>query len=67
MNCDIKLHGVVKIGPKGQVVLPKEIRDKLWVKPGDSMSIILKNDKYIWILRNEDVSELMEYVKKYNR
>jgi AbrB family looped-hinge helix DNA binding protein len=66
-KCDIKLYWTTTIWPKWQLVIPKEIRDKLDLKAGDSMSIILKDDKFIWILRNKDISELMEYIEKENK
>ncbi|MDD5770486.1 MAG: AbrB/MazE/SpoVT family DNA-binding domain-containing protein [Candidatus Gracilibacteria bacterium] len=62
-NCKIKLFGTTTIGPKGQLVIPKEIRDKLNINTGDSMTIILKDDKFIGILKNEDITELLEFVK----
>ncbi|MDD3646084.1 MAG: AbrB/MazE/SpoVT family DNA-binding domain-containing protein [Candidatus Gracilibacteria bacterium] len=60
--CDIKLLGTVTIGPKGQIVIPKEIRDKLALESGDSMSVLLKDDKFIGLVRNKDLNELMEFV-----
>ncbi len=68
-NCDVsemKLYGTTTIWPKGQIVIPKDIRDKLWLNPGDSMTILLKNDKFIGLVRNQDISELMEYIKMNN-
>jgi AbrB family looped-hinge helix DNA binding protein len=35
---------LVKTHPKGQIVIPKEIRDKLGIKPGKSLSITLVKD-----------------------
>jgi len=66
-KCNIKLYWTTNIWPKWQLVIPKEIRDKLELNTGDSMSIILKDDKFIWILRNKDVSELMEYIENENK
>ena len=33
------LFGVVKVGPKGQVVIPKEARDMYGIQPGDQLAI----------------------------
>lgn len=34
---DIKLMGVVTVGPKGQVVVPAEVREQMGIKPGDKL------------------------------
>jgi AbrB family looped-hinge helix DNA binding protein len=33
-----------KVGPKGQVVIPKEIRDQLGIEPGDEVSFWREGD-----------------------
>ncbi|HEX6416043.1 MAG TPA: AbrB/MazE/SpoVT family DNA-binding domain-containing protein [Candidatus Saccharimonadales bacterium] len=33
----IELMGTVTVGPKGQVVIPVEVRDKMNIKPGDKL------------------------------
>lgn len=33
------LYGIVKVGPKGQIVIPKEARDQHGIKPGDQLVI----------------------------
>lgn len=63
-NHEIKLYGTTTIWPKGQLVIPKDIRDKLNLNPGDSMTIVLSDDKFIWLIRNQDIRELMEYLEK---
>ena len=35
---------IVKTHPKGQIVIPKEIRTKLGIEPGKSLSITLVKD-----------------------
>ena len=63
-KCDIKLCGVTTVWPKGQVVIPKEIRDKLNIEKWDSLAILLSQGKFIGLVRNEDVTELMDYINK---
>lgn len=33
-----------RVGPKGQVVIPKDLRDQLGIEPGDRMSFWLEGD-----------------------
>jgi len=51
-----KLLGMVKVGEKGQIVIPKDMRDLFNIKPGDSLLAladlkqgiaIVKPDEYI--------------------
>ncbi len=35
-----KFMATVKVGPKGQIVIPKEVRDMFDVKPGDTMVLL---------------------------
>ena len=37
----------VKVGPKGQIVIPKHIRDSLGIKPSDIVLIDVKDGKAI--------------------
>lgn len=62
-KCELKIIGVSNVWPKGQIVIPKEVREQLWVKTWDGFVVILKDSKFIGLVRNEDMSELMAYVK----
>ena len=42
---------IVKIGPKHQVTIPKEVFDKLHLKPGDILEAIAQGGKIIMIPR----------------
>jgi AbrB family looped-hinge helix DNA binding protein len=37
----------VTVGPKGQIVIPKEIRDTLGIIPGKKFVTLLKDNKYL--------------------
>lgn len=43
--------GSVKVGPKGQIVIPKEIREMFGIQPGDSLLILADSQKGIAIER----------------
>ncbi len=43
----------VKLGPKGQVVIPKEIRNMFDLKPGDSLIIMADAQRGIALQRQE--------------
>ena len=47
---------------KGQVVIPEIIRDKLGIKPGETLLIDEKDGKIV--IEKCDVEEFLEWVKK---
>lgn len=42
---DIQLLGTVTVGPKGQVVIPAEARERMNVAPGDKLVALYVNKK----------------------
>ena len=36
---------LVKMGPRGQITIPKALRQALGIKPGDSVTIVQKGDE----------------------
>ena len=54
-----------KVGLKGEIIIPEELRKKLGIKPETKVKIGIK-DKEIFIRKDEDfVKWLKERVKKY--
>ena len=46
------IFGVVKVGERGQIVIPKEAREQYGIKAGDGL-MVLGDDKGIALLKTE--------------
>ncbi len=55
----------VTISPKFQVVIPKNIRDALQLRPGQKMKVIEYNGR-IELIPDRDISELKGFLKGIN-
>ena len=47
------LFGVVKVGDKGQIVIPKEAREVFGIKPGDSLLVLGDKAKGLALVRTQ--------------
>jgi looped-hinge helix DNA binding domain, AbrB family len=47
------IFGTVKVGEKGQIVIPKEARDIFHIKPGDTLLILGDEEQGIAIVKND--------------
>jgi len=47
------IFGTVKVGEKGQIVIPKEARDLFKIKPGDTLLLLGDEAQGIAIVKNE--------------
>jgi AbrB family looped-hinge helix DNA binding protein len=45
-------QGRAKVGPKGQVVIPKEIRDRVGIREGSEVLVSTRNDDEVIIRRS---------------
>ena len=57
-----KFIGVCKVGEKGQIVIPKEIRDMFDIKAGDSVIVLSDKDKGIAVLKADVIDNLTDMV-----
>ena len=61
-----KYAWTVKIGEKGQFVIPKEARDIFNIKPGDTLIVLADTNKGIAIPPKNMFSQLMDTIFNQN-
>ncbi|MBU5300494.1 AbrB/MazE/SpoVT family DNA-binding domain-containing protein [Clostridium sporogenes] len=57
-----KYMGSVKVGPKGQIVIPKEVRDMFNISSGDTLILLADAKKGIAIERYEIFSKIADAI-----
>ncbi len=57
-----KYVGICKVGEKGQIVIPKEIRNMFDIKSGDSVIVLCDKEKGIALLKADAIESLTEQV-----
>ncbi len=59
---NLKIVWTTSVGTKWQIVIPKEVREKLNINPWDNIVVLLKDDKFIWLVKNDNIWDLMKYI-----
>ena len=54
------IFGMVKVGEKGQIVIPKEARTVFGIKPGDSLMLIGDEMEGLAIITNDKLMQLFK-------
>ena len=49
----------VKVGEKGQIIVPKEAREMFNIQPGDTLMVLGDKERGIALMKSDDVYDLM--------
>ena len=58
------LFGLVTVGTKGQIAIPKKARDVFGIEPGDSLVLVGDEKEGLAIITNERVSRMLQNILK---
>ena len=53
-----KYVGICKVGEKGQIVIPKEVRDIFDINPGDSLIVLADAKKGIALVKSDVIEDV---------
>lgn len=54
--------GICKVGEKGQIVIPKEIRNMFDIKTGDTVVLLCDKEKGIALVKSDFIEDLTDKV-----
>ena len=58
------IFGLVTVGSKGQIVIPKKARDVFGIEPGVSLVLVGDEKEGLAIITNERVSRMLQTIIK---
>ena len=59
---NLKVVWTTTVWPKWQIVIPKEIRNTLDINPWDNLVVLMKDWKYVGLVKNDNIWDLMKYI-----
>ena len=57
-----KFVGISKVGEKGQIVIPKEVRQMCDIQPGDSLVVLCDKEKGIALIKAEAIESFTSQI-----
>ena len=61
-----KYVGICKVGEKGQIVIPVEVRKMFNIKPGDSIIVLCDKEKGIALVKSNVIEDLADNILNGN-
>ena len=58
-----EFHSTVTVWTKGQIVIPKDVREKFQISPWDKLVTVTKWTMVIWFIKSDDLPKLKEYIE----
>jgi len=62
LNCEGIVMATVKVSPKYQIVIPKDVREKIELKPGQDV-VIIEKDGVIHVIPLKPIKEMRGFAK----
>ncbi len=60
-----KFYGMVKVGEKGQIVIPKEAREMFGIEPGDTLLLLADIKRGIAIPGKEEAEKILFAIEQH--
>lgn len=57
-----RVFGTAKVGDRGQIVIPKEVREMFNIKPGDTLLLLGDTETGLVVTRPEVLSDIADQV-----
>ena len=57
-----KYIGICKVGEKGQIVIPKQVRDMFNINHGDSIVVLCDKEKGIALVKSDVIENLSDTI-----